>query len=287
MLRAMRRPLLLLPLLALLASCAPLQQALQVPEVRVSGLRLNSLRLPSGPDPARANVTLHLRVSNPNRVGARLANIAGTLVVDGAKVGDVKLPDVRLPAGGEAAQDAELNLPLTGTSVASFLKVARGQEVSYRLDGTFTADLGALVVVSLFVVKAVFVGVIVVAVVVGLWELTSRLQERKGIRAPLIPLAIGGAAMVVAGYARGAEGAWIAMALTALAVLVWRMAQPPEDYLRDVTAGIFAAFYVPFLATFVALLIRSAPLTTSALLPLYLLPQYPAYNCSVPHNTSQ
>ncbi|MEW2633191.1 phosphatidate cytidylyltransferase [Streptomyces sp. NPDC048389] len=117
--------------------------------------------------------------------------------------------------------------------------------------------LGAVIVVSLFFVKAVFVGVIAVAVVVGLWELTSRLEERKQIKAPLVPLAVGGAAMVVAGYARGAEGAWVAMALTALAVLVWRMTEPPEGYLRDVTAGIFAAFYVPFLATFVALMLAA------------------------------
>ncbi|SCF89607.1 phosphatidate cytidylyltransferase [Streptomyces sp. Ncost-T10-10d] len=117
--------------------------------------------------------------------------------------------------------------------------------------------LGAVIVASLFIVKAVFVGVVAVAVVVGLWELTSRLEERKGIKAPLIPLAVGGAAMVVAGYARGAEGAWVAMALTALAVLVWRMTEPPEDYLKDVTAGVFAAFYVPFLATFVAMLLTA------------------------------
>ncbi|AVV40249.1 phosphatidate cytidylyltransferase [Streptomyces sp. ID05-04B] len=117
--------------------------------------------------------------------------------------------------------------------------------------------LGAVIVASLFVVKAVFVGVIAVAVVVGLWELTSRLQERKGIRAPLVPLAVGGAAMVVAGYVRGPEGAWVAMALTALAVLVWRMTEPPEGYLKDVTAGVFAAFYVPFLATFVALMLTA------------------------------
>ncbi|MCX5331046.1 MULTISPECIES: phosphatidate cytidylyltransferase [unclassified Streptomyces] len=117
--------------------------------------------------------------------------------------------------------------------------------------------LGAVIVASLFVVKAVFVGVIAVAVVVGLWELTSRLEERKGIKAPLVPLAVGGAAMVVAGYVRGAEGAWVAMALTALAVLVWRMTEPPEDYLKDVTAGVFAAFYVPFLATFVAMMLTA------------------------------
>ncbi|MET8612132.1 phosphatidate cytidylyltransferase [Streptomyces misionensis] len=117
--------------------------------------------------------------------------------------------------------------------------------------------LGVVIIASLFIVKAVFVGVIAVAVVVGLWELTSRLQERKEIKAPLVPLAVGGAAMVVAGYVRGAEGAWVAMALTALAVLVWRMTEPPEGYLKDVTAGVFAAFYVPFLATFVALLLTA------------------------------
>lgn len=117
--------------------------------------------------------------------------------------------------------------------------------------------LGVVVAASLFIWKAAFVIVIAVAVVVGLWELTSRLSERKGIKAPLVPLAVGGAAMVVAGYARGADGAWIAMALTALAVLVWRMTEPPDGYLRDVTAGVFAAFYVPFLATFVALLLTA------------------------------
>ncbi len=117
--------------------------------------------------------------------------------------------------------------------------------------------LGIVIVASLFIVKAVFVGVVAVAVVVGLWELTKRLEERKGIKAPLVPLAVGGAAMVVAGYVRGAEGAWVAMALTALAILVWRMTEPPDGYLKDVTAGLFAAFYVPFLATFVSLMLTA------------------------------
>lgn len=117
--------------------------------------------------------------------------------------------------------------------------------------------LGVVIIASLFVVKAVFVGVVAVAVVVGLWELAKRLDERKAIKVPLVPLALGGAAMVVAGYVRGAEGAWVSMALTALAVLVWRMTEPPEGYLKDVTAGVFAAFYVPFLATFVAMMLTA------------------------------
>ncbi|MCZ7416260.1 MULTISPECIES: phosphatidate cytidylyltransferase [unclassified Streptomyces] len=117
--------------------------------------------------------------------------------------------------------------------------------------------LGAVILASLFLVKDVFVAVIALAVVVGLWELTSRLAERKGIHAPLVPLALGGPAMVVAGYVGGAEAAWVAMALTCLAVLVWRMAQTPHGYLKDVTAGVFTAFYVPFLATFVALMLAA------------------------------
>lgn len=117
--------------------------------------------------------------------------------------------------------------------------------------------LGAVILASLFLVKDVFVAVIVAAVVVGLWELTTRLSERRAIRAPLSPLAAGGAVMVVAGYARGAEAAWTVMALTCLAVLLWRMTQSPHNYLKDVTAGVFAVFYVPFLATFVALMLAA------------------------------
>lgn len=117
--------------------------------------------------------------------------------------------------------------------------------------------LGVVVLAALFIVKAVFVGVVVAAVVVGVWELTSRLAERKDIHIPLIPLAVGGAAMVVAGYLRGADAAWVAMALTCLAVLVWRMTESPHGYLKDVTAGVFAAFYVPFLATFVVMMLAA------------------------------
>ncbi|GAA1898690.1 hypothetical protein GCM10009716_05670 [Streptomyces sodiiphilus] len=117
--------------------------------------------------------------------------------------------------------------------------------------------LGTVILASLFVHKPVFVVVIAAAVVVGLWELTSRLAERSQLRVPLVPLAAGGAATVVAGYLSGADGALIALGATILAMLVWRMTQRPENYLRDVTAGVFVAFYVPFLATFVALMLTA------------------------------
>lgn len=117
--------------------------------------------------------------------------------------------------------------------------------------------LGALVVLSLFIVKWLFVGVVAAVVVIGMWELTSRLSESKGINVPRPPLAVGGVGMLVAAYLGGPESALVALALTCLAVLVWRMSEPPADYLRDVTAGIFTAFYVPFLATFVMLMLAA------------------------------
>ncbi|MFI6448092.1 phosphatidate cytidylyltransferase [Kitasatospora sp. NPDC050543] len=117
--------------------------------------------------------------------------------------------------------------------------------------------LGAVIVASLFLVKELFLVVVMVAAVVGLWELTSRLAERKEIDAPLVPLAVGGVAMISTGYWAGVQWAAAALALTGLAVMVWRMAQPPENYLRDITAGIFTAFYVPFLATFVAMMLAA------------------------------
>ncbi|WP_369249476.1 phosphatidate cytidylyltransferase [Streptomyces sp. R41] len=156
---------------------------------------------------------------------------------------------------GDASQKPQEPMPSAPQPAPAPQKKSAGRDLGAAIG--VGIGLGAVIVASLFIVKAVFVGVIAVAVVVGLWELTSRLEERKGIKAPLVPLALGGAAMVVAGYVRGAEGAWVAMALTALAVLVWRMTEPPEGYLRDVTAGVFAAFYVPFLATFVAMMLTA------------------------------
>ncbi|WP_415951460.1 phosphatidate cytidylyltransferase [Streptomyces sp. KLOTTS4A1] len=162
-------------------------------------------------------------------------------------------PASATPATPDAS--ATPDTPAAPAAPASRQKKRAGRDLRAAIG--VGVGLGAVIIASLFIVKAVFVGVIALAVVVGLWELTTRLQERKQIKAPLVPLAVGGAAMVVAGYIRGAEGAWVAMALTALAVLVWRMTEPPEGYLKDVTAGVFAAFYVPFLATFVALMLTA------------------------------
>ncbi|GAA5514691.1 hypothetical protein Dcar01_03447 [Deinococcus carri] len=139
------KKLLLAPLLALgLGACAPTQSVVQVPTFEVESVRLTGLTLPSGPNPAVASVTLRLRVGNPNPVPVRLARIGGRLILDGTDVGTADLPDVNLPARGSTEQRADLRLPVTLQTAGAFLKVARGQPVAYRVDGSFTADLGVL-----------------------------------------------------------------------------------------------------------------------------------------------
>lgn len=117
--------------------------------------------------------------------------------------------------------------------------------------------LGALIVLSLYVWKPAFVGVVVVAVVLALWELTNAFHAGR-VRVPVLPLAVGAVAIVVSAYAGGTEPMVVALTLTVLATLLWRLPENPRGYVRDVTAGVFATMYVPFLAAFAALLVREA-----------------------------
>ena len=115
--------------------------------------------------------------------------------------------------------------------------------------------LGVLILVALYVWKPAFVVVILAAAVLGVWELTHAFAADR-IRVPVVPLAIGAAAIVVSAYAGGSEAMLVALALTVLAVMLWRAPENPNGYVRDVTASTFAALYVPFLAGFAALMLR-------------------------------
>ena len=114
--------------------------------------------------------------------------------------------------------------------------------------------LGALVLVPLFSpYKWTFVIVLVLAMGVATMEIVKALRTL-GAQPPLVPLVVGGAAMVILAYREGAEALFVALVLTVLSCLVWRLADPAEGYLRDVAASTFTAAYVPFLIGFAALL---------------------------------
>jgi phosphatidate cytidylyltransferase len=87
--------------------------------------------------------------------------------------------------------------------------------------------LGAVVLLSLYVWKPAFVGVVVVAIVLAAWELTNAFGSGR-IRVPVVPLAVGAAAIIVSAYAGGSEAMVVALALTVFAMMLWRSPENPK-----------------------------------------------------------
>jgi cytidylyltransferase family len=125
--------------------------------------------------------------------------------------------------------------------------------------------------------RVAFVGVVVVAVCGALWELAGAFA-RKGIRLPLAPLWLGSIGMAVCAWTIGAEAALGAYLATAGACVLWCFMNQAEaesgtdfeapdhmiprtdehDAVRrsrsaEASASVFAATYLPFLASFAVL----------------------------------
>jgi len=117
--------------------------------------------------------------------------------------------------------------------------------------------LGGLVVLTLFTVKATFLLYMGIALAIALAELTTALAKRD-INIPVIPVAAGGAAVVTCTYWLGSRYALAALGLTVVAIFAWRLPGGATGYVKDMTAGVFAVAYLPFLASFVAAMLVPA-----------------------------
>lgn len=113
--------------------------------------------------------------------------------------------------------------------------------------------LGGLVVLTLLTYRLAFVVILTVAVLLAIWELCVSLNKVQA-RPPIAPLAIGGAALQAVAWFKGSEALAITFLLTCAAVAIWRLAEGPQGYLRDISTGMFIALYVPFLAGFAVLM---------------------------------
>ncbi|MFC6878941.1 MULTISPECIES: phosphatidate cytidylyltransferase [Actinomadura] len=115
--------------------------------------------------------------------------------------------------------------------------------------------LGALVLLSLYTVKEIFLGVMVVFLVLGLRELSDAFRSRE-IRVPFVTLAAGMVAAPVCAYVWDTTGLVAVVSLTVLALLMTRMFEGADGYVRDVTAGMFLTGYLVLMGGIVALLMR-------------------------------
>ena len=115
--------------------------------------------------------------------------------------------------------------------------------------------LGAAILVSLLTVRQIFVGIVALAVAMGTYELVGALKRGGDIRVSLWPVLIGGQAMVWLSWPFGRNGLLAAFLVTILGCLLWRMRAGADGYVRDVSASILTAAYVPLFASFAAMLV--------------------------------
>jgi phosphatidate cytidylyltransferase len=142
---------------------------------------------------------------------------------------------------------------LAGTSTAAPGAPRAGRNLPVAI-GVGLALL-ALVGASLFLVKELFVLLALAAVGASLWELAQAFG-RRGINLPLLPLLVGTAGILVSSYVAGEEALLVSFLLTAGGVVVWRVIDSGGvAALRDSTAAVFAAAWLPFLGGFVMLML--------------------------------
>ncbi|MGY1594831.1 phosphatidate cytidylyltransferase [Geodermatophilus sp. SYSU D00708] len=197
---------------------------------------------PPQPRPARETRTAHLPVAEPVTVEAPAAGapdpVRGGSAPDGSPSDDPRPDgpaDVAAPAEPPARKPGR-----AGRDMVAAIGVGLG--------------LGAVIIASLLIYRPAFLLVLVAAILIGIVELT-RAVEAGGARPPLVPVLVGAVAMLGLAWTRGASGLVVGFLLTVLAVLLWRLGDGPEDYLRDASAGVLVTAYVPLLAGFAVLLL--------------------------------
>ncbi len=125
--------------------------------------------------------------------------------------------------------------------------------------GSAVVLLGAIAA-SLLLWKTAFMLIVAVAVVVAVWELHRAMLSRD-IDIPEQPLMLGGVVMVIVAYFFGAAALVTATGVAALAIMLWLLRRGVDGYVKNATASVFTLIYVPFLGSFVAMLLAEGGAT--------------------------
>jgi CDP-diglyceride synthetase len=127
--------------------------------------------------------------------------------------------------------------------------------------------IGAVLIVTLVFARLYWVAIVAAAIVVATHEVVRRLREA-GYVIPLIPLLIGGQVTIWLTWPYHAAGALAGYGATVVVCNFWRLfmqdnskrpepvtGSPSANYLRDASATVFLAAWVPLFASFGALLV--------------------------------
>jgi phosphatidate cytidylyltransferase len=119
--------------------------------------------------------------------------------------------------------------------------------------------LGAMAIGVLLFAPLGWLPMLAVAIPIAMHEVIRRLREA-GYALPVIPLLVGGQAMIWLAWPYGVAGVLGAYGATIVVCMVWRLVgqglrEQPVNYLRDISAAVLLATWVPLFASFSSLLI--------------------------------
>lgn len=167
-------------------------------------------------------------------------------------------PAEGVPANGTSGSEQENGEPVaSGGKAGSGEPEKKASRAGRNLPAAIGVGLllGAAIIVSLLTVRFLFIGVIAAAIAVGTFEFSGVLRRVADTKIALIPVLVGGQAMIWLAWPFGREGALTAFVLTVLACLLWRLPGGAKGYVRDVSASVFAAAYLPLFGAFAAMLV--------------------------------
>ncbi|WP_083710027.1 phosphatidate cytidylyltransferase [Williamsia sterculiae] len=121
------------------------------------------------------------------------------------------------------------------------------------------ASLGILVILVVVFVPKLWYVVVAVSFAVATWEVSKRLRDG-GRHVALVPLLVGGQAVIWSGWPWGTTGILVAFVTTVLVMMIWKLlsqgrSAAPINYLQDLAASVLVLAWLPLLAAFGTLMV--------------------------------
>lgn len=142
--------------------------------------------------------------------------------------------------------------------------------------------LGAAFLLSILIVKELFIVLVATAIGFGAWELATALRQ-KGWYVPRVPAVVGSVLIMPATYIWGTTGQWGFTLAMSLSLMVWRLVhilwekrrsveQTFSETIRDLAAASFVIVYLPLTLSFSILLLKHDPVWVLAfVIPVALI----------------
>jgi phosphatidate cytidylyltransferase len=144
--------------------------------------------------------------------------------------------------GGQAAATAEEPTSKAGRNLPAAIGVGVG--------------LGAISLLTLFTYKWLFAGFALIVVTIGIYELINAFRQA-GAMVARTPIYLGTVAIVVLSYMYNVVGLIMVFGVIVISSLIWRVRRGTEGYVKDVSATIFVAAYLPFMLGFAMAILAS------------------------------